>query len=175
MAFRPYFDLHFRNTARLKNHMNESLLLFWAWIYTPFKNVEHQGIIENCDYKEHIMACHAAILCTSTLNSSHVQVCWIAILALRCPPTRSTLTRPTPTKSTSHKINWNTYTNEQVHYTVLLLNLRMPLIILQLISWEVDLMGVDLVRSWSIGSWFSGSWFPESWFRRPNSALHVVS
>ena len=46
----------------------------------------------------------------------------------------------------------------------------MPLIILQLISWEVDLMGVDPVGSWSIGSWFSGSWSRESWSRGPNSA-----
>ena len=43
------------------------------------------------------------------------------------------------------------------------------LIILQLISWEVDLMGVDLVGSRSIGSWFSGSWFRESWSHGLNS------
>ena len=35
----------------------------------------------------------------------------------------------------------------------------------KLISWEVDLKGVDPVGSWSIGSWFSRSWSHESWSR----------
>jgi len=50
----------------------------------------------------------------------------------------------------------------------------MHLILLQLISWEVDLMGVDPVGSWSTGSWFSGSWFRESWSRGPNSIMYIT-
>ena len=73
--------------------------------------------------------------------------------------------------------NWVVTGSSIPMYPYLLLgwNLNMPaLIMLQLISWEVDLMGVDPVGSWSIGSWFSGSWFRESWSRGPNSAQHVL-